>query len=277
MFLITLICVIADIILHNLPVKMATASFEYSALVKAIGLPLSATLYLLIAFGVLASLFYRNQLCSPTVPFVAGARFGVAIALLYIWGILETSAITGSPVLAEFLGSLADAFPILGLGLLLGRFAAPKNAPPRAQSVKKPPMVPFFRGTVLPVGLIFAAFLAGRYFAYVVVGITSGYQSRPLPTLVWTLGMGLWIGIMYLLFSPNAVSRSPLKKALWFGLCLFGINWLIFNLFMGVIFTVSFSDLVLRCLIDAFMVSTAIFVSALVLDRTPAPELGKGK
>ena len=271
-FLIILICVFADIALHNLPVKMTVAVFEYNALVKTIGLPLSATLYLLVAFGVMAFLFNRNQILSPNRSFTAGARFGVALALLWIVGIMETSPIVGSPVLDEFMGSLADATPILGLGLLLGRFAAPKIALLAALSVKKQSPVPIFRGTVVPVVLILVAYLAGRYFAYAVVGITSGYVQRPLPTLIWTLGMGLSIGIMYDLFSPNAVSRSPLKKALWFGLCLFGINWMIFNLFMCIIFTVAPADLVLRCLIDVFMVSAAIFVSAMILDRTQAQD-----
>ena len=75
-FLIILICVFADIALHNLPVKMTAAVFEYSALVKTIGLPLSATLYLLVAFGVMAFLFNRNQILSPNRSFTAGKGSG---------------------------------------------------------------------------------------------------------------------------------------------------------------------------------------------------------
>jgi hypothetical protein len=99
-----------------------------------------------------------------------------------------------------------------------------------------------------------------RYFSYGILRIDSTYTARPLATLVWTAGMGCWVGVMYVLAGRYTGDRSPLARAAVFGGLLFGVNWLVFNLFALLFIKISVMDLVLRSVFDALAVAVGVYV-----------------
>jgi hypothetical protein len=84
------------------------------------------------------------------------------------------------------------------------------------------------------------AYVNGRYVAYAVIQVNSGYAVRPVATFLWTLGMGLAVGLMYGLLKQGLRGNSPLGRALWFGVVVFGIVRVMCNFFMPVVFDMSF-------------------------------------
>jgi hypothetical protein len=95
----------------------------------------------------------------------------------------------------------------------------------------------------------------------------SAYVEKPEATFVWTLGVGLWLSVMYWLLKDESHDASPMTHAIRFGVLLFGGFWLIFQLFMLVFLQSSiFGDLLVRSLIDISCVTISIWI-AKVLER----------
>ena len=110
-------------------------------------------------------------------------------------------------------------------------------------------------------------YVVGRYFAYALVGINSAYASNPAATFIWTLGMGLAVGIGYTLLARGLKGKTVLSRALWFGCVVFGIYWLLNNFFMIVVFDMSFIafdppvlNYVYRSVIDIIFVTLGVWI-----------------
>jgi hypothetical protein len=86
----------------------------------------------------------------------------------------------------------------------------------------------------------------------------SAYSEKPIPTFLWTVGIGLWIGVMYWLLRENN-QKSSMFNAFRFGVQLFGSYWLIYNLFVLLFVRVSLSDVFVRVIIDVLSVTIGIW------------------
>jgi hypothetical protein len=102
-----------------------------------------------------------------------------------------------------------------------------------------------------------------RYFSYAVLQIESSYVTRPLATFLWTAGMGGWIGIMYILVSRGMLHTHPLKHAAVFGGLVFGVTWILFNLFALLFIVTPVLDLVYRSFFDALAVILGAYISSM--------------
>jgi hypothetical protein len=72
-------------------------------------------------------------------------------------------------------------------------------------------------------------FLGGRYFGYSIVHTMSAYLAKPEATFFWTLGVGAWLSVMYWLLQDERNEASAMAQAIRFGVVIFGIFWLVFN------------------------------------------------
>ena len=61
---------------------------------------------------------------------------------------------------------------------------------------------------------------------------------------------------------------SPLKRALMFGLLIFGTNWWFFNQFELLLMEISWADPVLRVVVDVVMVALGVFVVEKFVPKT---------
>jgi hypothetical protein len=139
------------------------------------------------------------------------------------------------------------------MSLLLGKYMAEDTIKREEDRLPALPAV-----LIIPV-----IYVLMRYFSYTVLHIESSYAVRPLATLLWTAGMGCWIGVMYGLVGRNVWQEHPFKHALLFGGLVFGFNWLIFNLFALLFIDYPVSDLVYRSVFDAFAIVIGVYISLL--------------
>jgi hypothetical protein len=107
-------------------------------------------------------------------------------------------------------------------------------------------------------------FLVGRYSLYCTNIIRSGYQSTPYFTFIWTLFMGVCIGITYLMLGKATYSTSTFKSAVKFGVVIFGVNWGMFNIFIPIIIKGLVADTIIRIATDILWVILSYYLSATI-------------
>lgn len=112
-------------------------------------------------------------------------------------------------------------------------------------------------------------FLAGRLLSYNVFHIYSLYATRQFATMIWAVATGFWIGIMYYFLRQGIAVKSLLAKAAYFGFIVFGIDYLMFNLFIPMVFEyqiwpigafLSYADLFLRVVMDIIFVIAGVYI-----------------
>jgi hypothetical protein len=260
---IVLVCVVLDIILHVVTSSYSTIpenpNFSYIATI--LGTEITASLWALFAFSGVAFVFWRIRNEIPGKGVKKGLHYGAAIALLWIFAMLEGVSLFGNPMINEFVVGLSDAIPVFVMSILLSLLQTTKvegdDSPkfPLKQTIKA--------ATIFP-----GIFLTGRYIAYFSGVIQSGNQTRPLPTLTWTILMGFFIGVAFVLLGNNRVGRSSKHSAVKFGLFVFGLNWSVFLLFMPLLFSGYITDVVIRIIIDITLVIIASYLTIIPKDKT---------
>lgn len=248
---------ILTIILHGITSGNSTVPKEanWSFFVENMGFLLTVVLYFLIAFSIIAYIFYRYEDKLPGTNRAKGLRYGIAISLLWLWGMLEGVSLFGNLLIDEFLTGVSDAIPIAVMGLLLGIFTTKKIS---SKITKKS----FYSREIILSTFIFTTiFLAGRYFLYLANILPSGYQTNPYFTFIWTLSMGACIGVTYILLGQATQSSSIIFSAVKFGLTIFGPNWLAFVAFIPIIFKGTFITSIIRISIDTLLVILSYYLS----------------
>lgn len=236
--------------LHVMTSKISSISQlgNFSILVKTLGMPVVAVIWIFIAFGSVAYVFFRCENKFFGSKNERGLRFGCAVGLLWFWGVVESIAISGNSLGHESVMALCDAIPVILLGVLLGRFTTGRNCSEEKRESLNP-------SCILPTIFIFSiVFLVGRYLFYITKIIKSGYAEWPLATFIWTLLMGAFVGISYILLGQATKSATVFSSAVKFGVVIFGVCWASFQMFIPLIYAGTLTDIILRCIIDIALV-----------------------
>ena len=228
---------------------------NYSKLAEFLGTEITAVLWALLAFSSAAYVFYRFQDSVPGVGLKKGLRYGSAIALLWLFAMLEGVAIFGNPLINEFVVGLSDAIPVLLMSVLLGLFIVKnvRNTGPESLN---------FNQKLLTICVFSGIFTLGRYAAYFTGIIQSGHQTSPVVTFIWTLLMGACIGVVYVLLGRTGKTLSLKRRAATFGLLIFGVNWAVFLVFMPFLFTGFLTDVLSRIVIDISLVTVGCYLAS---------------
>ena len=64
---------------------------------------------------------------------------------------------------------------------------------------------------------------------------------------------------MYTLIGMNIYQKNPLKHALLFGGLVFGLQWIIFNLFALLFIVIPVWDLIFRSVLDTFAIIIGVY------------------
>jgi len=242
------VSMIIDIIIHALWVPLYNYDFPASYFVKNKLFEPAAGTFLLIVFIFLAFVFdlIQDKLSGDRIS--KGLRFGIAFGGLWFFGLIGSSIFLGSPLAKELAMGVADGLPLLILGVLLGKLTATDCD--RISSIR---LAVYARS----VTVIAIFFIAGQYLAFVLIGgHFPNFNIGGIGAFLWTLIMGLWIGIMYCLLEDKTRTDYPIKKAFRFGGIVFGINWFFFNLFLFLIIDVP--------LLDPFILAGLNIVSVII-------------
>lgn len=248
--------------------------FPPSVFVQAGILPLAFTIFGFVTYGLLAVVFVLIQDGLAGSGMKKGLMFGLAFGMMWALFLLEPLPHGSGASLIEFLAyPFVDGITLVFMGVLLGRFIATDS-----RSMGKAQISPDISSGILALAAITGSFLAGRLLSYNVFHIYSSYTARPLETMIWAAAAGLWIGIMYLLLCPGTAgtagstsntAKSPTAKASYFGILIFGIDYILFNLFLTLVLDyqiwpvgalLSYADLILRVAIDIFSVTAGVYI-----------------
>ena len=115
-----------------------------------------------------------------------------------------------------------------------------------------------------------ACFLAGRMIQYLIFDIYSSFAEKPVETVLWCLLTGIAISCVTAWLRPRISHGSRLKRAMVLGCLLFGVDLILFNFFMPLVFDADIPDLILRTFIDILAVTLGCLAFS---DRTDAGEL----
>jgi hypothetical protein len=240
--LIVVACVFLDASLHALvsPINSSNTSFFKPSIFVKKGLLIpSFFAYALIDFGVLAMVFIFIQDNLPNKKWVKGFLYGFSFGGLYFIGMFEGILLWQDTVLNSFLMGMTDFVSIVAMGTLLGIFIGTNGTKDKN------------RQTVFSVFVIALCYIIGRYFSYSILHMTSAYSTEPLGTFIWTIFQGLWVGLIYFILQSGIKGKSVISQGSFFGFAILGLNWLMYDLFIAIVYEVSFMDIFIRVAVDS--------------------------
>lgn len=255
-----------------------------SLLVQTFGFPVVASSYFILLYLhiVIVLVFYGKRTEIQEKRINIGLRFGCAFALLYFVGMQEV-VVSSSPftewgfdfVIYQFFMGLGDAIPALLLCIATALLFLPKNfgkvvkAGNESNQIKsnqiksnqtesydiesKQAHSQKLNTYVIRVLLIALAFFAERTIGYYIGYIDSDIESYPVPVLVWTALFGIILGVAVQLITPICVAQNKTRFCVNVGLVIIGLNWIIFNSFIGMIMAGTIGIMLLRSGIDVII------------------------
>ena len=260
-----LLAVVAAIITHaNMPGEVNIEDFD-SVFVKLFGFPLVAIFYFVILFihCVIVMRYYGKQSDMPRLQI--GVRFGLVFASLYMIGMQEI-VVEGSPfkewgfafVRYQFFMGLADAIPVLLLCIIVAYFTLGK----RNTIVSKKLLTG--KEKIKIITLISIAFLIVRAIGYETGIIANNCDIYHIECYMWTIMFGIILGSSYIVLYPVFYNEKN-KIVMSFKLVVLtiGLNWMIFNSFIGLIFSNVLFQMILRSVLDI----VGFFLVSIVINR----------
>lgn len=276
MIIVKVIAVIAAafmaIAVHALmPSEVPVEAFD-SSLVALVGFQVVAVFYFFLLFTHCAFITqaFGRRLSMPSL--AKGLRFGLAFALLYFFGmqevVVEASPFTewGFPFVRFqlFLG-LGDAIPTVLLCIVVTcctRGRTRENEPEFSDLNRK--------NQFTAILLIASAFILIRTLGYETGVVDSNIDTFPIPVYIWTAVFGFALGSSYVLLYPFFADESnSLMITFRLAVLSIGLNWMIYNSFIGMIFSDTMSQMLIRSGLDV----SALGIASIVIIQNQA----KGK
>ncbi len=257
LFVITLIAVIFRLVLQAFIPSGEVSALPPSIFVKAGLLPLVFTLFGMITYGALAVVFFLIQDHLPGARIQKGLAFGIAFSLLWFVFLFEPVPYVFDQSLMEFLSyPFVDGAVLLMLGLLLGRFMGTDNL--EAKKIR-------LSYKVVIVTAVTLFFSIPRYINYSIFNEYSSFDTKPFLTMGWTVAGGISIGIVYLLLRPGITIQSKLLKSLYFGLVVIGIDLILFNCFIPLVFDQSVWGSISRAMKDIIPITAGVYTAEIFI------------
>lgn len=265
--IIILICSALDFIAHG--ITSAVAPFNElsspSIISRYVGTTGAAFIWILLAFSIVALWYYRYEKKLAGDKINRGIKLGLSAAVIWFIGMIESAVMSDSTrFMAESVMGLCDAAPVVILGMLLDRFTESRSRTHNIYNMKSHKTI-FDKNNIICVIIFASIFVVIRYIFYSSKLIDSGYLIKIGPTFVWTVCMGAYIGIFYLLLGRCLKGRTIFLKSREFSFVLFGMPWFIFLSFIPIVFDGSMTDVVLRCLCDGFSTFLACYLCEIYL------------
>ncbi|MCL2764668.1 MAG: hypothetical protein FWD40_05245 [Treponema sp.] len=230
------------------PAEVNDGDFD-SIFVKALGFPVVATLYFLILFAhcTAVTIYFGNRSAIKISGVKIGFRFGLSFALIYMIGMQEI-VVEASPVSYwgfdfvkyQFFMGLADALPVLFLCLIIGYI----NISKKEEHIYKNNIL----NNIIFIFIIAITILITRIIGYKTGIINNNFSQYPVPCIVWTLLFGFLLGFIYVYIEPFFKNMKYRNVNIIF--LTIGINWIIFNSFIGLIFKGVMPQMLLRSTVD---------------------------
>jgi magnesium-transporting ATPase (P-type) len=237
---------------------------------KAIGIEAVATIFFIVFFFSMSVTFLLIERWLSGSKIVKGLKFGISWGVIFFLGGIETYPVFGkSSLFSDMRLCFVDLISVVAFGALLGRFLASDDPRVKTRDKTRAKTKTKNSGGLSNDGLILLVttflYCGGRYFAYSVLKIESGFIERPVSTFIWTLAMGVSFGALYILTGRNLTETGLIKRSAFFGLLNVGTNWLVFNLFWPFVYQSSvwrFAEFIVgRAIVDIGFVILGVYAS----------------
>lgn len=249
-----------NVLLHGI-LPSGESVMQPSVIVQQGLLPLAFLIYVFVYFALLGCIFVIIQERLTGTKLVKGFIYGLFFCILTFLLYLEPMPSTATFSFTNLVWMLVDGGQFIILGLLLGGILATDTK--LDENIEK-------SSNKLLILVIPIIFLLGRLISYNVFQVYSNFQTLPLNTIIWVMGVGLGIGILYYyILRPAIKTDSPLHTSLLFGI-IFGVYLFMLNFAYALI--VSFSlqtylDFIIRNGMDVIFVIIAIFAYEYLVKR----------
>lgn len=224
---------------------------EPSVFAVAGTMPLAFTVYGILAYSLIAGLFLlvRDRLPGPGV--VRGLLFGCALSI--IWTLYLLEPLPHVAPLDRITYPVADSAALLVLGSVVGALTGRRRR-------TAPPGRPRFQA--VGVAALALGLLAARLLTYTTVGLYSQWEESPGATIGWLVTTAVGVALVLALLHPYLRPRGRAGQAVTLGAVLFGVDLILFNGFMPLVFTADMPDLVLRTAADVVGVTVGALAFA---------------
>ncbi len=226
-------------------------------------MPLVFTVYGIFAYSLIAALFLviRSRMGGNRI--LQGLKYGLACCAVWIVYLLEP--LPHVAALDRITYPLADSVALIIMGLVLGCLLGKSKCSAVWQKTAFP---------ILPVLTVTACFFAGRMIQYLIFDIYSSFDEKTLETVLWCLLTGIAISCVMVWLNLHISNGNRIKRAMILGCLLFGMDLILFNFFMPLVFSADIPDLILRTLVDILTVTLGclVFSDTRSLDRSERQE-----
>jgi len=207
----------------------------------------------------LALIFQFSQAMMPGTKLMKGLKYGIAFGGLMLVGSPAMSLLFGSSLNAELRIGFVDGSAICLLSVLLGQFTA-TNGTPR----QRPVFASLVISTVV-VGFVYFLLHVLTYLA--LPSLFPAYLTQQTETLLWTLGVGLWIGLMNWLFQETFATGSVVRQAAAFAGLAFGVFSVLNTLFAPVFVAAPTGVLLLNTVVGILFVGVGVWTERVARQR----------
>lgn len=248
------ICTLLTIVAHGiLPAKVDINRLD-SIIVKEIGFPIVAILYFIILYTqcVLTIIAFKKN--STQKGLKSGMYIGIAFASIYLIGMQEI-VLNVSPydkwnidfVIYQFFMGIGDGIPVFILCSFISKIVITSFTKKDLKRIKT--------GYVLTA---FTVFIGTVRTIITMIGIIqNSFSEYPMEVIIWNYAFGCVIGICYIIL------YKIYNETKYIMLCGIVPNWIIFNMFIGLIKSGAMIDALLRSIID----SIAILIIVTIIDN----------
>lgn len=212
-------------------------------------MPLVFTVYGIFAYSLIAALFLliRDRMAGNRI--LQGLKYGLVCCAVWIVYLLEP--LPHVAALDRITYPIADSVALIIMGLMLGWLFGKSKRSAGWQKTAFP---------VLPVLTVTVCFFAGRMIQYLIFDTYSSFDEKTLETVLWCLLTGIAISCVMVWLNLHISNGNRIKRAMILGCLLFGVDLILFNFFMPLVFSTDIPDLILRTFVDILTVTLGCLV-----------------
>ncbi|MDD3157128.1 hypothetical protein [Anaeromusa sp.] len=240
-------------VLHmSIPVELATetSADDLSIVAAWLGFPLTALLWASIAYSCVALVFHFTRISVSENRAIWEMKFGIFIGVLWLLGYVMAMPKFGNSFYKELAGGLCDAIPVVVMVALLGRFT---NSANKGRCCKRKPFI-----GIVVFGTVFFVI---RMMAYHINAIDIGFWINSMYSSLWTIAMGIFLGVLYVILGETMAMPSVAGSAVKFGCFLFGVTWGSFILFFPLMLKGQLLNTVFMGFLDMLAVVISYYCS----------------
>ncbi len=234
-------------------------------LVKLIGFPAVASGYFILLY-IQCTIAVRYICKNTKTPLMqTGIRLGLSFALIYLVAMQEVF-VEGSPfteygpefIRYQFFMGLGDAIPAFILCIIVARFTIinHNNKTDLVKGLNK-------KESVYAIIIITLSFLIERTVAYETGIVASNCDTYTIPCYIWTALFGKVLGFIYTILYPLLSNERKAYIMPVRFILIIGLNWIIFNSFMGLVLKDTMPQMLLRSGLDVLV----LFIDSYIIGR----------